>query len=276
MPDWDARRQRAHEVRAQVIDHLDAYLDQFSARLAENGVIVQRAADAGEANRIVLGLLSRIQQEKNSAEGLLVAKSKSMVSEEIGLNHALEASGHRVVETDLGEYIIQLRGERPAHIITPAVHLNRGQVGELFHEKLGIPYTEDIPVLTNTARAVLREVFLTADVGMSGVNFGVIENGALTIVTNEGNGRMCTSMPRLHIALMGIERLAAHTGRPGDVPFAPAAFRHRSKAERLYPTPARPATRSGTSRHPGGQRAEPPAQLPAARIAATASAAARA
>jgi L-lactate dehydrogenase complex protein LldF len=131
-----------------------------------------------------------------------------MVSEEIGLNHTLEAAGHRVVETDLGEYIIQLRGERPAHIITPAVHLNRRQVGELFHEKLGIPYTEDIPILTNTARAVLREVFLTADVGISGVNFGVVENGALTIVTNEGNGRMCTTMPRVHIALMGMERLA--------------------------------------------------------------------
>jgi len=131
-----------------------------------------------------------------------------MVSEEIGLNHALEAAGHRVVETDLGEYIIQLRGERPAHIITPAVHLNRRQVGELFHDKLGIPYTEDIPTLTNTARAILREIFLTADVGISGVNFGVVENGALTIVTNEGNGRMCTTLPPVHIALMGIERLA--------------------------------------------------------------------
>ena len=138
----------------------------------------------------------------------LIAKSKSMVSEEIGLNHALEAAGHRVVETDLGEYIIQLRGERPAHIITPAVHLKRAQVAQLFHERLGIPYTEDIPTLTNTARKALREVFLTADVGMSGVNFGVVENGALTIVTNEGNGRMCATMPRVHIALMGMERLA--------------------------------------------------------------------
>ena len=131
-----------------------------------------------------------------------------MVSEEIGLNHALESAGHRVVETDLGEYIIQLRGERPAHIITPAVHLKRAQVAQLFHERLGIPYTEDIPTLTNTARKVLREVFLTADIGISGVNFGVVENGALTIVTNEGNGRMCTTLPRAHIALMGMERLA--------------------------------------------------------------------
>jgi L-lactate dehydrogenase complex protein LldF len=207
VPDWEARRQRAHAVRAEVIEHLEENLQQFSARLTENGVIVHRANDAAEANRIVLGLVAKVQQEKDSTDGVLVAKSKSMVSEEIELNHALEAAGHRVVETDLGEYIIQLRGERPAHIITPAVHLNRRQVGELFHEKLGIPYTEDIPVMTEAARAVLREVFLTADIGISGVNFGVIENGALTIVTNEGNGRMCTTMPRLHIALMGMERL---------------------------------------------------------------------
>ncbi|HEX5840707.1 MAG TPA: LUD domain-containing protein, partial [Anaerolineales bacterium] len=136
-----------------------------------------------------------------------VAKSKSMVSEEINLNHVLEAAGIRVVETDLGEYIVQLRNEKPAHIITPAVHLRRQDVGQLFHEKLGIPYTEDIPILTNTAREVLREVFLTADVGISGVNFGVAETGTLCLVTNEGNGRMVTSLPPLHIALMGMERL---------------------------------------------------------------------
>ena len=116
----------------------------------------------------------------------MVAKSKSMVSEEINLNHALEAEGIRVVETDLGEYIVQLRNEKPAHIITPAVHLRRNDVAQLFHEKLGIPYTEDIPTLTRTARKILREVFLTADIGISGVNFGIAENGAICIVTNEG------------------------------------------------------------------------------------------
>jgi L-lactate dehydrogenase complex protein LldF len=218
LPDWETRRQRSHAVRADVIEHLDEYVAKFSERLMENGVIVHRAANAEEANRIVLGIINSLPRSTQSVtkaslvslsgEKVLIAKSKSMVSEEVGLNHALEAAGHRVVETDLGEYIIQLRGERPAHIITPAVHLNRRQVGELFHDKLGIPYTEDIPILTNTARAVLREVFLTADIGISGVNFGVIENGALTIVTNEGNGRMCTTMPRVHIALMGMERLA--------------------------------------------------------------------
>ncbi len=220
LPDGETRRQRAHAVRADVIERLDEYAAQFSERLMENGVVVHRASDATEANRIVLeivestqvdtytGTHENIRVHPRSSASRLIAKSKSMVSEEVGLNHALEAAGHRVVETDLGEYIIQLRHERPAHIITPAVHLNRRQVGELFHEKLGIPYTEDIPILTDTARKVLREVFLTADIGVSGVNFGVVENGALTVVTNEGNGRMVTTMPRVHIALMGMERLA--------------------------------------------------------------------
>ncbi len=130
-----------------------------------------------------------------------------MVSEEIDFNHALEAAGIQVVETDLGEYIVQLRGERPSHILTPAVHLRRGQVGQLFHDKLGTPYTEDIPEMVATARRVLREVFLTADIGVSGVNFGVAETGTLCLVTNEGNGRMVTSLPPVHVALMGIERL---------------------------------------------------------------------
>ena len=215
LPDWEARRQRAHAVRAEVIEHLDDYLAQFASHLTGNGITVHWAKDAAEANRIVLEIVEGgLDTPRKEHAGLLdhrkalIAKSKSMVSEEIGLNHALEVAGHRVVETDLGEYIIQLRGERPAHIITPAVHLKRAQVAQLFHERLGIPYTEDIPTLTNTARKVLREVFLTADIGISGVNFGVVENGALTIVTNEGNGRMCTTMPRVHIALMGLERLA--------------------------------------------------------------------
>ena len=202
LPDWQARRQRAHAVRAEVITHLDQYLAQFIAKVEENGIIVHRAHDAAEAVKIVLETVGAIHELP-----LLFAKSKSMVTEEIELNHALEAAGHRVVETDLGEYIVQLRGEKPAHIITPAVHLRRHQVGQLFHEKLGIPYTEEIPILTNTARKVLREVFLTADVGISGVNFGVAETGTLCIVTNEGNGRMVTTMPPLHIALMGMERI---------------------------------------------------------------------
>ncbi|MEW5828367.1 MAG: LUD domain-containing protein [Chloroflexota bacterium] len=201
LPDWQERRQRAHAVRAEVIARLDEYLDRFVAKATANGMIVHRAADAAEAVKIILEIT------RHATHKALIAKSKSMVSEEIELNHALEAAGHRVVETDLGEYIVQLRGEKPSHIITPAVHLRRADVGQLFAEKLGIPYTEDIPTLTNTARKVLREVFLTADVGLSGVNFGVAETGTLTLVTNEGNGRMVTSLPPVHIALMGMERL---------------------------------------------------------------------
>ncbi|MEJ5225322.1 MAG: lactate utilization protein B, partial [Anaerolineales bacterium] len=204
LPDWPQRRQRAHAVRAEVIANLDSYLAQFIRKVEGNGIRVHRASDAAEAVAIVLDIVSSSARQSG---GALVAKSKSMVSEEIELNHALEAAGHRVVETDLGEYIIQLRGERPSHIITPAVHLRRHEVGQLFAEKLGIPYTEDIPTLTNTARRVLRQVFLTADVGISGVNFGVAETGTLTLVTNEGNGRMVTTLPPVHIALMGMERL---------------------------------------------------------------------
>jgi L-lactate dehydrogenase complex protein LldF len=222
LPNWREKRQQAHAIRAEVIEHLDEYLEQFVAKAAENGIIVHRAKDGAEAIKIILSITKNLPQSHGehreeqkeirphrpeSVPNILVAKSKSMVTEEINLNPALEAEGMRVVETDLGEYIVQLRGEKPAHIITPAVHLRRNDVGKLFHEKLGIPYTEDIPTLTNMARKVLREVFLTAEVGISGVNFGVAETGTLCIVSNEGNARMVTTLPPVHIALMGMERL---------------------------------------------------------------------
>jgi L-lactate dehydrogenase complex protein LldF len=222
LPDWQERRQRAHAVRAEVIAQLDALLAQFARKAEANGITVHQAADSAQAIKIALEVINASPRRgrpvgheatKNfvssspGGEPALIAKSKSMVSEEIEFNQALEAAGHRVVETDLGEYIVQLRGERPAHIITPAVHLRRHEVGALFQEKLGIPYTEDIPTLTDTARRVLRQVFLDADVGISGVNFGVVETGGICLVTNEGNGRMVTTLPPVHIALMGIERL---------------------------------------------------------------------
>src|SRR5215208_7913919 len=151
LPDWRERRQRAHAIRADVIEHLDEYLAQFIEKNKENGVIVHHAKDAAQAVKIVISIVG---VDKYPPLQKLVAKSKSMVSEEINLNHALEAEGIHVVETDLGEYIIQLRHERPSHIITPAVHLRKEQVGELFHEKLGIPYTTDIPTLAAAARKV--------------------------------------------------------------------------------------------------------------------------
>ena len=222
LPDWRERRQQAHAVRAEVIEHLEEYLETFISNAERNGIIVHRAKDAAEAIRVVLSVTENLPQRRgghrekpkvirrnpsSSVAEILVAKSKSMVTEEINLNHELEAEGIRVVETDLGEYIVQLRNEKPAHIITPAVHLRREDVAKLFQEKLGIPYTEDIPTLTSTARNILREVFLTADVGISGVNFGIAETGGICIVSNEGNARMVTTLPPVHIALMGMERL---------------------------------------------------------------------
>jgi L-lactate dehydrogenase complex protein LldF len=198
--DWDSLRQRAHAVRADVVSHLDEYSSAFIRVVQANGVQVHRAESDSQA-------LEMIDQVIRENEAHLVAKSKSMVSEEIRLNEHLESRGTRVVETDLGEYIIQLRGEHPAHIITPAVHLRRQDVGATFHEKLGIPYTDDIPALVAAARLRLRDVFLEADIGLSGVNFGVVQDGTLCIVTNEGNGRMVTTLPPVHIALMGIERM---------------------------------------------------------------------
>jgi L-lactate dehydrogenase complex protein LldF len=200
LSDPQASRQRAHELRVEVIDHLEGYLNEFIARAEENGMHVHPAADAAQAIHLVLEIAQR-QHAKH------IAKSKTMVSEEIRLNQALEAQGLEVIETDLGEYIVQLRGEPPSHIITPAVHLRRQDVGRLFAEKLGVPYTDDISTMTDVARKTLRQVFLEADIGISGVNFGVAETGSLCVVTNEGNGRMVTTLPPVHIALMGIERL---------------------------------------------------------------------
>ena len=203
LPDAAGMRSRAHGVRADVIDHLDRYLEQFVAQVKAHGIIVHRAADAAQAVQIIL----EIARQADPQGPVTIAKSKSMISEEIHLNRAFEKAGMIPVETDLGEYIVQLRGEPPSHIITPAVHLRRQQVGQLFHEKLGVPYTEDIPEMTNTARRTLRQVFLRAQVGLSGVNFGVAETGTLVLMTNEGNGRMVTTVPPVHIALMGMERL---------------------------------------------------------------------
>lgn len=198
--DLQVLRQRAHKIRADVIASHEYYLQEFIAKAQANGFIIHRAANTAEAQKIVL----KIAQAHDAK---LIAKSKTMVSEEIELNHALETAGIKPVETDLGEYIVQLREEPPSHIITPAVHLRREDVGETFHKELGIPLTNDIPTMTNAARLALRETFLKADIGLSGVNFGVAETGAITLVTNEGNGRMVTTIPKVHIALMGIERL---------------------------------------------------------------------
>src|SRR5439155_978336 len=158
------------------------------------------ARDAAEACAIVLRLI----QEREATE---VVKSKSMTTEEIHLNDSLESAGILPIETDLGEWIIQLAHETPSHIVVPAIHKSKRQIAELFVEKLGIELTDDVAVLTNTARKVLRQRFAEAQVGISGVNFGVADTGAILILENEGNVRLTTSLPETHIAVMGIEKI---------------------------------------------------------------------
>ncbi|MCS7252151.1 MAG: LUD domain-containing protein, partial [Thermoflexus sp.] len=200
LPDAETVRDRARAIRAHTIAHLDRYLEQFAREVERHGGKVFWAATAREACEYIVSLAR--------SRGIpMVAKSKSMVSEEIGLNHALEAAGIRVVETDLGEFIIQLAGERPSHIITPAIHKRREDVSQIFQKHLGMPPTHEISEMTAAARRALRPVFLDARMGISGVNFGIAETGTLVLVTNEGNGRMVTTLPPIHVALMGIERV---------------------------------------------------------------------
>ena len=209
LPDAELVRDRGRAIRIDTLAHLDRYLEQFVANVEAHGGQVHWAADAAEAREIILRLAreSAARRPDGRPGPPIIAKGKSMVSEEIGLNHAFEAAGMTAIETDLGEFIVQLRGETPSHLITPAVHLRREDVSDLFHERFGMPPTLDVTQMTAVARTELRRAFFTADVGLSGVNFGVAETGTITLVTNEGNGRLCTSVPRVHVALMGIERL---------------------------------------------------------------------
>ena len=200
LPDAEAVRDRARAIRLETLGRLDEHLERFEAAVIDAGGKVHWAADAREANDIVL----QIARSRGVSH---VVKSKSMISEEIGLNETLIEAGVDVVESDLGEYIIQLAGETPSHIIAPAIHKTREQIGELLAEKLGVPVTDDPERMTAIARSTLRKVFLGADMGVSGVNFGVASTGTLAIVTNEGNASLAVSAPRVHVALMGIERL---------------------------------------------------------------------
>lgn len=200
LPDPEATRDLGRAIRAHTIANLDHYLEQFEHSLEAAGGTVHWARDAAEARQIVL----KIAQE---ASAKLIAKSKSMLSEEIGVNAALENAGIGVVETDLGEYIGQLGGEHPSHIIAPVLHLTRQEVGTIFHDRLDVAYTDEIAELNGIARESLRDVYLKADVGITGCNFAVAETGTICLVTNEGNGRMVSTLPGVHIALMGMERI---------------------------------------------------------------------
>ncbi len=196
----DAMRDTARAIRLRTLAELDRHLAAFADAMEGNGGRVHWAADGNEANHIV----TRIAKERDAAR---IVKSKSMVTEEIELNHALEVAGLEVVETDLGEFIVQLADDRPSHIIAPVLHKTRFEIGRLFAEKLGVPYTDDPSELNAIARNHLRKIFLAADMGVSGVNFAVAETGSVCLVTNEGNGRLTTTAPRIHVAVMGMERI---------------------------------------------------------------------
>ena len=202
LPEGPALRHVAHDMRMSDILHLDVLLETLTERIQHQGGRVYFASDAKAAVQYCIDVAAQNGVKQ-------VVKGKSMVSEEIGLNSALEAEGIEVTETDLGEYIIQLAQEHPSHIIAPAIHKTREDVGRLFSQKLGIPFTSDPPTLTRAARKALREKFLNADMGISGCNLACAQTGHITTLSNEGNIRMASTLPRVHIAIMGMERVAA-------------------------------------------------------------------
>ena len=198
---WQALRARGAAVKARALARLPDLLERFEAQATAGGIRVHWAESAEAANRIVLDIL-RAHGAKR------VIKGKSMVSEEMHLNAHLAAHGIEAVESDLGEYIIQLAGEAPSHIVMPCIHKNKAEIAQLFAERLaGLGYTEDVDALTAAARRVLRRQFAAADAGLSGANFLVAETGSLVLVENEGNGRLSTTLPPLHIAVAGIEKV---------------------------------------------------------------------
>ncbi|MFN2220948.1 MAG: lactate utilization protein B [Candidatus Promineifilaceae bacterium] len=202
LPEADALRDHLKTLRSATLARLAEHLEAFEGQAQANGSTVHWAADAAEASQIVVD----IARQRGAT---LATKTKSMATEEIGLNRALSAAGIEPVETDLGEWILQLAHESPYHIIAPAIHMTRGQVAELFIEESGeqLP-PDDIPRLTATARRLLREKFLASGIGITGANIGVAETGTIVLVTNEGNAEMVTSLPPVHVVVIGIEKIA--------------------------------------------------------------------
>jgi L-lactate dehydrogenase complex protein LldF len=201
--DAEGLRRAARAVRAEVLADLPAVLDRLADRLLDAGAHVHWSPDAADANAYV----AAVAAERGART---VVKSKSMATEETGLNGALEAAGCRVVETDLGEWIVQLARETPSHLIAPALHHDRHSVAELFERTTGATGVPPVPEALNAwARARLREEFLRADLGVTGVNFAVADTGSIVLVTNEGNGRMVTTLPPVHVAVLGMERVVA-------------------------------------------------------------------
>ncbi|MGI9373418.1 MAG: LutB/LldF family L-lactate oxidation iron-sulfur protein, partial [Hyphomicrobiales bacterium] len=204
LPEFEALRDRGRDIKNHVLEHLDLYLEAFETRVLEAGGHVHWATSASDAQRIITDICK-------SHNAKTVTKGKSMISEEAGINEALIAAGITPVETDLGEYIIQLRGETPSHIIAPAVHLTKEQIEEDFraqHTDLPADRNLDEPAsLVHEAREVLRKKYLEADIGITGANFLVVETGTSVIVTNEGNGDLTQNLPKVHIAIASIEKI---------------------------------------------------------------------
>lgn len=200
LADSDALRDHAKRVKEHTLAHLDRYLEQLEASVHKCGGHVHWASNAEEARRIVLD----IARQTNSRR---IVKSKSMTSEEIHLNPALEAAGLEVTETDFGEFIIQLAGERPSHLVAPAVHHTRESIACILSKHSGETLSDEPNALAQAGRRLLREKFARADMGISGVNFAVAETGTIVLISNEGNARLTTTCPRVHVALMGIEKV---------------------------------------------------------------------
>ncbi len=200
LPSYQQLREQAHQLKRHTLDHLDHYIVEFESNVIAHGGKVVFAQNGEEAADFVLGLA-------HAKGASLIVKSKSMTTEEIRLNERLEHHKLAVVETDLGEYIIQLAGERPFHIIAPAVHKTRQDIAGIFQKELGVARDEDPEHQAMIARKTLREKFLTAGIGISGANFLVADSGAVVLVENEGNIRLCTTAPRVHVAVAGIEKL---------------------------------------------------------------------
>jgi L-lactate dehydrogenase complex protein LldF len=197
---WPDARKAAAEIKWEAVNHLDKYLDELASKLEARGTKVFWAPGAQEARDYIVAVA---RQHKVRS----IIKSKSMTAEEIHLNDALEHAGFEVVESDLGEYIVQLREEPPYHLVFPAMHLTRKQISDLFHDKLGSPETNNPEDLTMIARSVMRKKYCEADMGISGANFAIAETGMISITENEGNARLTTSLPKIHVAIVGIEKV---------------------------------------------------------------------
>ncbi len=209
VPEWESLRELASQIKEHTLARLDSYLLEFERKAQENGIQVHWAADAAGHNRIVLDILQKHGFRK-------MVKSKSMLTEECHLNPFLEKNGIEVVDTDLGERIVQLRKEPPSHIVLPAIHLKRQEVGDTFHEHLGTEAgASDPQYLTEAARQHLREKFIGADLAMTGVNFAVAETGGFVVCTNEGNADMGAHLAGVHIACMGFEKIIPKTEHLG-------------------------------------------------------------